>query len=192
MTGTATPPKSSSATATSAASRLSALADAIRPSLILTIAGETSAVIASGKPVCNLTVGDFDPPHFPIPERLAKNLSRLIEEGETNYPPSAGIPALRTAVAKFYKEWLGLDYTENNVLIVSGGRPVIYGAYRSIVNPGDRVVYPTPSWSNEYYTPIVGAEAVEVPCVAETGFLPTAAQLAPKLRGALLQSSICH
>jgi len=186
MTGTATPPKSPTAPTAPVASRLSTLADAIKPSLILTIAGETAEVIASGKPVCNLTVGDFDPAHFPIPERLAKNLGRLIEKGETNYPPSAGMPALRTAVTKFYKEWLGLDYSESNVLIVSGGRPVIYGAYRSVVNRGDRVVYPTPSWSNEYYTPIVGGEAVEVPCSADTGFLPTAEQLAPQLRGASL------
>ncbi|MDA1081473.1 MAG: aminotransferase class I/II-fold pyridoxal phosphate-dependent enzyme [Gemmatimonadetes bacterium] len=186
MTGTAAPHTSPSALPTSSASRLSTLSDTLKPSLILTIAAETREVIASGQPVCNLTVGDFDPAHFPIPERLAQNLARLVQQGETNYPPSAGMPALRTAVAKFYKDWLGLDYTDSNVLVVSGGRPVIYGAYRAVVNPGDRVVYPTPSWSNEYYTPIVGAQAVEVPCTAETGFLPTAAQLAPSLRGASL------
>ncbi len=186
MTASAVKPASSAPAGAPAPSRLSDLSQNLRGSLILSIAGEVREMAATGKPLCNLTVGDFAPGQFPIPRRLSENLVRFVEKGETNYPPSAGMPELRKAVPKFYKEWLGLDYTEANVLIVAGGRPVIYGAYRALVNPGDRVVYPTPSWSNEYYTPIVGATAVEVPCGPESGFLPTAALLAPALRGAAL------
>ncbi|HVZ48402.1 MAG TPA: aminotransferase class I/II-fold pyridoxal phosphate-dependent enzyme [Gemmatimonadaceae bacterium] len=182
MTGTAVP---RSGRVTSDAPRLSTLIETLRPSLILTVAAETREAMMSGRPVCNLTVGDFDPKQFPVPERLARRLSELVRT-QTNYPPSSGMPELRAAVPAFYREWLGLDYTDANVLICAGGRPIIYGAYRVLVNPGDKVLYPTPSWSNEYYAPIVGGVPVEVPCGRESGFLATAEKLAPHLADARL------
>ena len=180
---TATAPRTSKAAPD--VTRLSDLTTTLRPSLILTVAAEIRQMAATGNAVCNLTVGDFDPKQFPVPERLSRRLSELVRT-ETNYPPSSGMPQLRAAVPKFYREWLGLDYTDANVLICSGGRPIIYGAYRVLVNPGDKVVYPTPSWSNEYYTPIVEGQAVEVPCGPESGFLATAENLAPHLGDARL------
>ena len=50
-----------------------------------------------------------------------------------------------------------------SVLVTSGARPAIYGAYRVLVDPGDRVVYPVPSWNNDHYAYLVGAKAIEVP-----------------------------
>ena len=164
--------------------RLSSLAQGMQGSQILRIGAEVRELIASGRPVCNLTVGDFAPPQFPVPVALASGIAKQLQAGQTNYPPPNGLPELRKAVVAFYKEWLGLDIPLDGVLICAGGRPVIYGAYHALVNTGDRVVYPTPSWSNEYYTPMVGATSVEVPCGRETGFLPTAASLETALRGA--------
>ncbi len=167
-------------------SRLSDLSNDLKGSMILRIAGETRAMMDAGNPVCNLTVGDFGPSEFPIPKELAEALSRQVMAGQTNYPPSNGMPELRKAVCAYYKEWLGFDVGFENVLIAAGGRPIIYGAYRAVVNAGDTVVYPTPSWSNEFYSYIVGAKVAEVPCGPETGFLPTAEKLAPHLKGARL------
>jgi aspartate aminotransferase len=167
-------------------SRLSSLSQGLKGSQILRIAAEVREIMNAGKPVCNLTVGDFAPGQFPIPESFAKGVAAQIVGGQTNYPPSNGVPELRKAVADYYKEWLGIDLTVDNIVICAGGRPVIYGAYRALVNPGDTVVYPTPSWSNEYYTPIVGAKSVEIPFGVETGFLPTAKGLRPHLKGARL------
>jgi aspartate aminotransferase len=167
-------------------SRLSALSQGMKGSQILRIAAEVRELVAQGKPVCNLTVGDFSPKEFPVPAPLSEAIARLVTQGQTNYPPSNGITELRKAVSTFYREWLGITVPVEGIVICAGGRPVIYGAYRTLVNPGDRVVYPVPSWSNEYYTPIVGATSVEVPCGADRGFLPTAAALAPHLKGARL------
>jgi len=166
--------------------RLSTLAQGLHGSQILRIGAEVRELIAAGRPVCNLTVGDFAPTQFPVPARLARGVAAHLASGQTNYPPANGIPELRQAVATFYRDALGLDVPLEGVLIAAGGRPIIYGAYRAVVNPGDRVVYPVPSWSNEYYTPIVGAVPVEVPCGPESGFLPKAAQLEPAFRGASL------
>src|SRR5438876_7752562 len=81
--------------------RFSLLAEGLIGSPILKIAAEVRALAASGKKLCNLTVGDFAPSEFRIPERLSRELAAAIEKGETNYPPSNGMPALRKAVAEF-------------------------------------------------------------------------------------------
>ncbi|HVZ77533.1 MAG TPA: aminotransferase class I/II-fold pyridoxal phosphate-dependent enzyme, partial [Gemmatimonadaceae bacterium] len=166
--------------------RLSNLARGLIGSEILKIAAEVRELMAQGRPVCNLTVGDFSPKEFRIPERLARSTVDYIQHGETNYPPSPGVPELRKAVVEFYRRWLGLEYDTSNVIVTSGGRPVIYGAYMTVVNEGERVVYPVPSWNNNHYARIVGANAVEVPCDASTDFLPTAAMLREAVRGATL------
>jgi aspartate aminotransferase len=158
----------------------------MKGSQILRIAAEVREIMNAGNPVCNLTVGDFAPGQFPIPKSLADGVAKQVAAGQTNYPPSNGIPELRKAVVAFYKEWLGFDVPLDGVVICAGGRPVIYGAYRTVVNAGDTVLYPTPSWSNEYYTPIVGAKEIEIPFGADSGFLPTAAKLKPHMKGARL------
>ncbi|MDF1501686.1 aminotransferase class I/II-fold pyridoxal phosphate-dependent enzyme [Roseisolibacter sp. H3M3-2] len=166
--------------------RLSATADALIGSEILKIAGEIRALVAGGRTVCNLTVGDFNPAEFAIPPRLAAETEAALRAGETNYPPSAGMPALREIVAAFYREWLGLDYGVDSVLVTGGARPAIYGVYRALVDPGDRVVYPVPSWNNNHYAHLSGAVGVPVVCDAAHAFLPTREALAPALRGARL------
>ena len=78
--------------------RLSTLARGMQGSAILRIAAEVRELLAQGKPLCNHTVGDFAPAQFPVPARLARDIARHIEEGQTNYPPSNGLPELRKAV----------------------------------------------------------------------------------------------
>ncbi|HEX8726675.1 MAG TPA: aminotransferase class I/II-fold pyridoxal phosphate-dependent enzyme [Gemmatimonadaceae bacterium] len=166
--------------------RLSQLAQGLIGSEILKIAAEVRELLAQGRPICNLTVGDFSPTEFRVPERLARAIADNVSRGQTNYPPSNGVLELRKAVAAFYKRGLGLDYPVESVMIASGGRPVIYGIYQTVVNAGETVVYPVPSWNNNHYASIVGARAVEIPCGADTNFLPTAAMLRDHVRGATL------
>src|SRR5258708_34513452 len=166
--------------------RLSALSQRLIGSEILKIGNEVRDIIAQGQPVCNLTVGDFSPSEFRIPERLAKSITKYIEAGQTNYPPSVGVPELRKAVVALYKKWLGLDVPLDGVIIASGGRPIIFGTYYTLLNPGDRVVYGVPSWNNNHYANIVGAKPIEGSCSVDTSFLPTAAMLKGVVRGASL------
>ena len=62
---------------------------------ILKIAGDIRELAKSGRSVCNLTVGDFDPRQFPIPVGLADRVRQAYADGETNYPPSDGMTSLR-------------------------------------------------------------------------------------------------
>jgi aspartate aminotransferase len=166
--------------------RVSRMADGLIGSEILKIAAEIRAMASEGQEICNLTVGDFAPSQFPVPAKLADGIVDALRAGETNYPPSDGIPALRQGVADFYRRTLGLDYPLSSVLITSGSRPGLYAVYRAVADPGDAVVYPVPSWNNNHYVHLVGARGVPVPCRAEDDFLPTREALERPLRGARL------
>jgi aspartate aminotransferase len=162
------------------------MASALVGSEILRIAAEIRAKAAAGQQICDLTVGDFDPRQFPIPRALLDAIQSALERGETNYPPSNGIAALREAVAAWYSRDLGLDYPVDSVVVASGSRPVIYALYRTVCDPGDRVVYPVPSWNNNHYVHLVGASGVPVACGPEDRFLPRRAAIAQALPGARL------
>ena len=166
------------------ARRVSAMADGMQGSVILKIAGEVRALAAQGRRICNLTVGDFDPRQFPIPTALRDGVEQALRSGETNYPPGNGMPTLREAIRNYSREWLGLEYPLDGIAVMSGARPAVYAAYRTLVDPGDRVLYSVPSWNYSYYCQLVGARGVPVNCDASTAFLPTRAMLEPLVRGA--------
>ncbi len=166
--------------------RISTPVGTLEGSAILKIAGEIRERIAAGEKVCNLTVGDFDPRQFRIPALLEQGISQALARGETNYPPGIGLPALREAIVAYYERSLGLRYPVDSVLVTSGSRPGVYGVYCAVVDPGDRVVYPAPTWNNNYYCHMVGAVADPVATTAEESFMPSAELLAPHLRGARL------
>jgi aspartate aminotransferase len=166
--------------------RVSNIAQELAGSMILAIGAEVRALAASGKPLCNLTVGDFNPNEFPIPPSLLDGVTAALRAGHTNYPPSDGIEPLRRAISEFYSRRQGIDYSVASVLVTSGARPAIYGAYRVLVNPGESVVYPVPSWNNNYYSQLLGARSKMVMCGAETNFLPTADMLSDVVRSAAM------
>jgi aspartate aminotransferase len=165
---------------------LSDMARGLTGSQILRIGAEIRARKAAGEPICNLTVGDFDPALFPIPESLRAGIAAAMAEGNTNYPPSDGMLPLREAVAAFYAQEFGLDYPVESVLIGGGARPLVYATYRTILDPGDLVVYPVPSWNNNYYVHVMGARAVELPVEAANNFFPRAEDFDPHLSSARL------
>ena len=159
-------------------------AGSLKGSEILRIATEIRAKLAAGEKICNLTVGDFDPRQFRIPKLLEEATIEAIRRGETNYPPGIGMPVLREAVCRFYENGLGLSYPLESVLITTGSRPGVYGTYLTVVGEGERVIYGVPSWNNNYYSHMVGAEAVQIECGAADAFLPTRERLEPLVRGA--------
>ena len=166
--------------------RVSQMAAGLVGSEILKIAAEIRALSAGGRKLCDLTVGDFNPRHFPVPRSLVDGINRALAQGETNYPPSNGMPELRHAIRRFYERELGLLYPIESVLVAAGARPIIYGIYRTLCDPGDRVVYPVPSWNNNHYVHMLGAIPVPVGCPPQDRFLPTRESLRDALPGARL------
>ena len=145
------------------------------------MAADIRKMVAAGEQICNLTVGDFDSGQFSIPARLHEYIQQAYLDGETNYPPADGVGTLRKAICEYVaREW-GARYPLESVLIASGARPILYGAFRCLVNPGDKVVYPVPSWNNNHYVWLTGADGIVVPTRSEDGFMPTLDQLAPHM-----------
>jgi aspartate aminotransferase len=153
---------------------------------ILAIAADIRERVSKGAEICNLTVGDFSPAQFAIPSALRDGIAAALAKGMTNYPPSSGIPELREAVLRLFRRRLGLEYSGASVLVAGGARPLIYGTYRAVVDPGDRVVYPVPSWNNNHYVHMMGADGVQVSCGPHNRFLPTREDLVRVLPGARL------
>lgn len=163
---------------------LSTLAQGMTGSEVLKIASEVRAITAAGREIANLTVGDFSPSEFRIPRLLESLITDALAAGQTNYPPADGTLELRRAVVDFYRDELQLDYPLDSVIIAGGSRPIIYAAYATVVDPGDKVIYPTPSWNNNHYTYLMRGIPVELVVGADTNFMPTADMIRPHIRDA--------
>jgi len=153
---------------------------------IIKLAGEVNQKIAEGKTIYNLTIGDFDPEIFPIPQRLEELIIQAYQQKKTNYPPANGIAKLRQAVSDFLARGLSLTYHPNDILIAGGGRPLIYACYQTLVEAGDTVLYPIPSWNNNHYTYLADSQGIALETKAENAFMPTAEELAPHIGSASL------
>jgi len=165
---------------------LSVMAHKLAESGILRTTRQVRGMLARGEKVVNLTVGDFDPRYFPIPGKLAEEIQAAVGRGETNYPTPEGMLPLRQAISDYVYRTAGVRYPLDAIVVCSGGRPVLYGAYRAIINPGDKVLYSVPSWQNDAYSSLTGGDSIEIEATRETGFQPTLEQLAPHLSEAAM------
>ncbi len=166
--------------------KLSHLSETLIGSEIVKLGGDIREKIRQGEKIYNFTVGDFDPAIFPIPAVLKQEIIRAYENNFTNYPAAEGNADLREAVAGFLQLNEGLQYDASEVLVASGGRPLIYALYRAICDQGDKVIYAVPSWNNNHYTHFIGGEHITIETTPETNFMLTAEQIAPHMETASL------
>lgn len=166
--------------------KLSQLAETLIGSEIVRLGNEINERIRQGEKIYNYTIGDFDPSIFPIPAELEQLIVDGYRNHHTNYPPADGVAELRTAVSQFIKEWEGIDYATNEILIAAGGRPLIYTIFKTIVDAGDKVIYAVPSWNNNHYTHLTNAQHCVIEATPENNFMPLAADIAPHIKGAAL------
>lgn len=167
-------------------SRLSNLAESLVGSEIVKLGNEINNRIRNGEKIYNYTIGDFNPAIFPIPTVLKEQIIKAYNDGFTNYPPADGILSLREAVSGFINTYEGITYESDEIQISSGGRPLIYSLFKTVVNPGDKVIYAVPSWNNNHYTTLNGGIACEIQTTPENNFMPTVEEIAPHLPGAAL------
>lgn len=166
--------------------KLSKLAESMVGSEIVRLGNEINDRKRQGENIYNFTIGDFDPQIFPIPEKLEQLIIESYKNHNTNYPPADGILELRKAVASFIQEWEGLEYSESEILIASGGRPLIYTLFKSVVDENDKVIYAVPSWNNNHYTNLHKGLHCVIEATPENNFMPTADDIAKNIEGAAL------
>jgi len=166
--------------------QLSILSETLIGSEIVKLGGEIREKIRRGEKIYNFTVGDFDPAIFPIPKELEDGIIDAYRKHYTNYPAAEGNLDLRESISVFTKDREQLDYAPEEILVASGGRPLIYSLFRTVVDPGDKVIYAVPSWNNNHYTHLNGGEHVVIEATAENNFMPTADAIRPYIKGAAL------
>lgn len=166
--------------------KLSKLAETLIGSEIVKLGAEIKEKMKQGKKIYNYTIGDFDSAVFPIPTELENEIIDSYKNHHTTYPPAEGIIELRDAVANFIQTRENIAFQPDEILIAAGGRPLIYAAYRAIVDKGDKVIYAVPSWNNNHYVHFTEGEHVVIESKLENNFMPTAEEIKPHLKGTTL------
>lgn len=166
--------------------RVSNMAENLIGSEIIKLGGEIRDRIQQGEQIYNFTIGDFNPKLFPIPNELKSAIVEAYEQDLTNYPVANGVAELRNAVVELLKQKQALHYSADEILVAGGARPIIYAIFQAIVDPGDKVVFPVPSWNNNHYTHLSHANQVFVETLPEDNFMPNANILKDHVKGASL------
>ena len=116
---------------------------ALTPSSTLAITAKAKELKAQGLDVIGLGAGE---PDFNTPVNILEAAKKSMDEGQTKYTPSAGLPGLRSAVADKLERDQGLTYRTNEIFIGSGAKHVLYTLFQAILDEGDEVLIPTPYW----------------------------------------------
>ncbi len=154
----------------------SQLANTLISSEIVKLGATIKEKIRNGEHIYNYTIGDFDSAEFPIPAELKNEIIRAYTEDFTTYPAAEGELDLRLAVSEFISAYEGIDYSPAEIIISNGGRPLIYAVFRSIVDEGDKVIYPVPSWNNNHYVHFTSGQHIQIEATADNNFMPTRRQ----------------
>ncbi|MBP7875876.1 pyridoxal phosphate-dependent aminotransferase [Candidatus Woesebacteria bacterium] len=140
------------------------------------------------KDIINLTVGE---PEFATPELVKQAAIAAINAQDLRYPPSNGIPELRTAVAQKLQKENNLDYSPDDIVIGVGSKHLLHLALQVVTNPGDEVLIPVPGWGT-YDTQVRLVGAIPVLAVMTAPFVVTAQllqeHLSPKTKVVILNS----
>lgn len=151
------------------------LYSSITESATLAITKKVRELVAQGKDVVGLTLGE---PDFDTPEHIKQAAKKAIDDNITHYPPVAGFPQLRKAIADKLNRENGLSYTAQDVLVSTGAKQSVFNAMNALCNPGDEAIVPAPFWvSYREMLIIAGATVIEIECSIENAFKITPAQL---------------
>lgn len=123
--------------------KLSTRVASIQPSVTLEISAKAKALKKEGKDIVAFTAGE---PDFNTPDYIISEAERALRDGKTKYTPTAGIPELKKAIVKKFKEENGLEYKESNIVVSTGAKSSLYHAFEAILDEGDEVIIPAPYW----------------------------------------------
>lgn len=145
--------------------------DLIRQSATVAMADRVLSLRAEGRQVIGLQTGD---PDFATPPAVIEVALRAMQAGATHYGPSRGTLELRQAVAGRLERANDIRYDpETEILVTHGSVHAYYCAIQSILNPGDEVLVPDPSWAtHSNMVNMLRGRAVRVPALPEDGFIP--------------------
>ncbi|HJW22691.1 MAG TPA: aminotransferase class I/II-fold pyridoxal phosphate-dependent enzyme, partial [Candidatus Limnocylindrales bacterium] len=131
-------------------------------------AARARALEATGRSVIHLEIGE---PDFDTPANVRDAAKRALDAGQTHYPPFAGLPELRAAIARDAAARRGTPVAAEDVFVTVGGKGVMVYAILALVDPGDEVIVPDPGYPiYESLTRFLDATPVALPIRMENDF----------------------
>jgi aspartate aminotransferase len=132
------------------------------------VLAKAKALEAQGKDIVHLQIGE---PDFDTPRNIIDAGIKALNDGYTHYSPSPGFPEAREAIANYVREYKNVPAHLDDVVIVPGGKPIIFFSIIALCNPGDEVIYPNPGFPiYESVANYIGAKAVPIPLREENQF----------------------
>jgi aspartate/methionine/tyrosine aminotransferase len=132
------------------------------------VLAKAKALEAQGQEIIHLEIGE---PDFDTPPHIVEAGCRALREGHTHYTPTAGIPELRAAIAADVAQSRGIEVDPAQVVVTPGGKPIMFFAILALVEEGDEVLVPNPSFPiYESMVNFVGGRPVFVPLRQENEF----------------------
>jgi aspartate aminotransferase len=126
------------------------------------------ALEAKGREIVHLEIGE---PDFETPENIITAATDALHKGFTHYGPSAGLPQLRETIAQYVSETRGVNVSAEEVVVVPGGKPIIFFTILALADEGDELIYPNPGFPiYESMINYVGAKAVPIRLREEMDF----------------------
>jgi len=129
---------------------------------------KAKALEAQGRDIIHLEIGE---PDFDTPRNIIDAAVDALHKGFTHYGPSAGLMELRDVIAQYVSETRGVNVTPDEVVVVPGGKPIIFFSILALAEQGDEVIYPNPGFPiYESMINYVGANAVPIRLREELDF----------------------
>jgi|SRR6516225_499433 aspartate aminotransferase len=132
------------------------------------VLNKARALERQGKDIVHLEIGE---PDFDTPANVVEAGVTALRKGWTHYGPSAGQPELRQAIANYVAKTRGVRVSSDEVVVVPGGKPIIFFTMLSLIDEGDEVIYPNPGFPiYESMIHYVGGHAVPIRLREERDF----------------------
>jgi len=107
------------------------------------VLNKARALERQGRNIVHLEIGE---PDFDTPANVVEAGVNALRKGWTHYGPSAGLPELRQTIAEYVSESRGVKVASDEVVVVPGGKPIIFFTILSLIDDGDEVIYPNPGF----------------------------------------------
>jgi aspartate aminotransferase len=140
------------------------------------VLSKAKALERQGRSIIHLEIGE---PDFDTPGNIVEAAVDALRKGWTHYGPSAGLPELRETIAEYVSRTRGIPVKPEQVVVVPGGKPIIFYAMLALIDEGDEVIYPNPGFPiYESMIEYVGGNAVPVPLQEQRDFAMDVNELA--------------
>lgn len=174
-------------------SAISDRAQAIRPFVVMDVVARAKELMAAGHDVVRLEIGD---PDLPTPAIITRAAEEAMEQGDTGYTQSAGLPTLREAVSAHYHATYGVTVSPEDIVVSQGTSPAMLLVFGALLDPGDEVIVSDPCYpAYPNYVNFLGGVPVPVRVRAEEGFrfrpAEVRAAITPRTR-AIMVNSPCN